>query len=361
MIFHDLMNGNPSSSEVRSSRQCPRAPRIQHPLKADLITRSFSEPVPLHIHQSLKPILTSYNDAKLNACRSSPTILKVQRRKYRYDKAEGSLAYSLWLCQREPSPHALRLRALEEVVTRLSAHADDAKASATRLRIALADREVDPAIYSALQRSRWMEEHRQEAMEKDIVCIRKHLSSLSESLEQDSISPKTSTVQRRRESLLRFFETTRRELPISPRSKTSKKGLSPKAPLPLLLPQKLNMISQADSAASESVSDVLDSLMTPCSPAFSLPTATPIMPSKQISISSAGDGVVTIFQSQPHAQASPVPSDLAVAIPDYAWDLINNFSPNGDGELTEISSTLSTHTCPIGTTRSSTLTPEAGF
>ncbi|KAF5327627.1 hypothetical protein D9619_004630 [Psilocybe cf. subviscida] len=128
--------------------------------------------------------------------------------------------------------HKLKLAALTRVTSSLAAKASDAKQGVERLRKLLADRAVEPSIYEATQRERWMEERRQVATEELLKTVRDHLSSLVKS-PASSLSQPTPTIEHDEEvsstaANLHIFLTS----PHRPAPRSSRKRRPYPAPLP---------------------------------------------------------------------------------------------------------------------------------
>jgi hypothetical protein len=140
------------------------------------------------------------------------------RRLKRYSLAEEALASTLQHRTQEASPQELQIRALEAATALLSAHAKGAQERAAKLRVLLADREVDRDTYEALQRERWMEEKRQVAVDREAKLVRQHLVSLTRpSLDEPAAlgkGPVVDAASKRQANLAKFFELSSRT-PIS--------------------------------------------------------------------------------------------------------------------------------------------------
>ncbi|KAG2035736.1 hypothetical protein BDR03DRAFT_1092912 [Suillus americanus] len=158
------------------------------------------------------PIMkTSRSDRATSICGSPTDSLRRQRR---YSIAEQALEYALKSCTSERSPRELQILALEKAKAVLSTRANESRDRAAKLRVYLADREVDPESYAALQSDRWMEERRQFEADREVRQLSQHLASLKlkrgvpKQGRVDENLPVTplDNEARRRANLVRFFE-----------------------------------------------------------------------------------------------------------------------------------------------------------
>ncbi|KAG6883741.1 hypothetical protein C0993_004118 [Termitomyces sp. T159_Od127] len=132
-----------------------------------------------------------------------------QRRMQRYSAAEAGLARQFEKCQSETSPMDLQIRALNEVTSILGAHARDARERSEKLRGLLADRDMDPVAYESLQRERWIQEHRQDAVIEEARAVQQQLTILSNGSTQSNVSDgnaRTDQEERRRRNLIKFLD-----------------------------------------------------------------------------------------------------------------------------------------------------------
>ncbi|KAG2107173.1 uncharacterized protein F5147DRAFT_697944 [Suillus discolor] len=166
-------------------------------------TRACGRPGP-----TMKP---SRSNRATSICGSPTDFLRRQRR---YSTAEQALEHALKSCTRERSPRELQILALEKATAALSTRANESRDRAAKLRVCLADREVDPKSYVALQLDRWMEERRQFEADRGVSQLSQHLASLKlkrgvpEQGRFDENLPVTplDNEAKRRANLVRFFE-----------------------------------------------------------------------------------------------------------------------------------------------------------
>ncbi|KAH7928128.1 hypothetical protein BV22DRAFT_1059738 [Leucogyrophana mollusca] len=134
------------------------------------------------------------------------------RRERRYSVAEQALADALRSPSSQRSPQELQIQALEQATALLSAHAHDSRDRVAKLRLCLADREVDPASYSALQQERWMMEKRQSAVDSEVKELTQQLASLkvdrnrSQDSENIVLTKTIDNEAKRRANLARFLQ-----------------------------------------------------------------------------------------------------------------------------------------------------------
>ncbi|KAG1821014.1 uncharacterized protein BJ212DRAFT_1567301 [Suillus subaureus] len=185
------------------NNQLDRSPLIHLTLTA----RSVPTP---QLHQRT-PFLQIYRLTTTSICGSPTDSLRRQRR---YSIAEQALEHALKSCTSERSPRELQILALEKATAVLSTRANESRDRAAKLRVCLADREVDPECYAALQSDRWMEERRQFEAGREVRQLSQHLASLKlkggvpEQGRFDENLPVTplDNEARRRANLVRFFE-----------------------------------------------------------------------------------------------------------------------------------------------------------
>ena len=93
---------------------------------------------------------------------ASPAVLAA-RRHTRYIQAESALRTAVEVSSSETSPEELQIRALEKATAMLSEQANEAQASAKKLRACLAKKEesgLTPEEVKSMQREAWLEERR---------------------------------------------------------------------------------------------------------------------------------------------------------------------------------------------------------
>ncbi|GLB44868.1 hypothetical protein LshimejAT787_1802050 [Lyophyllum shimeji] len=152
-----------------------------------------------------------------------------EHRRWRYSTAEAELVRQFRKSQTELSPRELQIRALEQATTVLSAHAQDARERADRLRQLLEDRDTDPVVYETLKRERWLEESRQFAVEQERKVVRQNLEMLTnlsshggtEVLSASLGDAQTADEARRRRNLLKFLDSSSTHPPVRVRKATS--------------------------------------------------------------------------------------------------------------------------------------------
>jgi len=157
---------------------------------------------------TMKP---SRSNRATSICGSPTDSLRRQRR---YSIAEQALERALKSCTSERSPRELQILTLEKATAVLSTRANESRDRATMLRVCLADREVDPKSYAALQSDRWMEERRQFEADREVRQLSQHLASLKlkEDVPEQGGFDENLPVKllgneaRRRANLVRFFE-----------------------------------------------------------------------------------------------------------------------------------------------------------
>jgi hypothetical protein len=144
-------------------------------------------------------------------------------RAQRYSTVEQELETSFKQCSTELSPQELQIRALKQVMSILSSHAQESRARVARLRTVLADRKAEPEIYENLQRERWMEEKRQLVVDEETKVVSQHLEALNKFSDDDTRTlpvpnprvPPLSTAEARRDAnLLTFLASTHTRAPI---------------------------------------------------------------------------------------------------------------------------------------------------
>lgn len=139
------------------------------------------------------------------------------RRLQRYSVAEGDLATKLQQCNAGPSSRELQIRALEKATSMLSVHAQNSHERADKLRNMLADHSMDPNVYEALKRERWMEEKRQSVVDLDTKVVLKQLETLLKSSDIDSVTPDSSPMtkeKRHNMNLVKFLSSSSAQPPI---------------------------------------------------------------------------------------------------------------------------------------------------
>ncbi|KAF8896660.1 hypothetical protein BD779DRAFT_601983 [Infundibulicybe gibba] len=277
------------------------------------------------------------------------------RRLRRYSLAEHALATTLQSCaDSEASTQELQIRTLERATSLLGAYAEDAKERVGKLRMVLADREVDPDTHQALKRERWMEERRQVAVAEVANEVQQQLVSLSQSIHimPPAPTPTSSAETRRRANLQLFFESSRSQVhshvgrPHSMYSEPSTRRMTLESVTPMRLRTSfMSMRSRTLKPFSLDAQRANDNIPpksqpTPMQPAPSVdhPVASirgcPDLPriSEQRELSSDGGpvshGTATIFPTDAHQVRELVALDVDVSIPDYALDLFTNFDIN---------------------------------
>ncbi|KAI9066343.1 hypothetical protein FKP32DRAFT_1610209 [Trametes sanguinea] len=166
---------------------------------------------------------------------ASPEILTA-RRLSRYSRAESALHSAVEVSSTEVSPQELQIRILEQATAILSEQARDAQACAERLRACLADQELSPEELKALQRERWLEEHKSQARTDETHQARALLTQLSSPVSAhadntnsgSALSASPPVMTRHEANLARFlqYSPTRVTFP-GPRAGGSPSPLSP--------------------------------------------------------------------------------------------------------------------------------------
>ncbi|KAF8886085.1 hypothetical protein CPB84DRAFT_1750042 [Gymnopilus junonius] len=302
------------------------------------------------------------------------------RRSTRYLAAEQGLSQSFQHCQQEHSSQELQIDALRKVKSMLTNHATGSREQLSRLRKVLADRAMEPTLYQAAQRERWMEERKLVTAEELTKFLEQHISMLSSQPPRppsppatSAASPEANTVAFTPEAnLVRFFKSTSRQRNFSrnrPRRRVtvalrprSDKGLEiprihdHKHPIPLLLrepkPKQRALLFQTPEmsvvpkAQAQSVPVMASPILptpsiqppepSPCpaSPnAIIKPTTLAIIPESTPSLQPltpsfaySSNGIATIWRpSQRSAEEILADLDVVVDIPDYVSDLLSGF------------------------------------
>ncbi|KAG6865008.1 hypothetical protein C0991_005696 [Blastosporella zonata] len=339
---------------------------------------------PLSAHE------TDSNVIGLSTCESTTLPTSVdQRRMQRYSIAEEELARKFRKCRAERSPLELQIRTLKEATSILSAHAQDARERAEKLRGLLADRDMDPEAYESLKRERWFQEHRQGAADEEKRAVQQQLNLLSNpppqatELQANGETPKE---RRCRQNLINFLESSATLPPVRIRKATSilierphrrrtmdrvspmrlcttstvsRASFQPLRPMSLdgwtrrtrhistpstttavhPLPSPLQLVSEGDSdealyPATETASSYVSTftadsiLSTPPTTAATLP------PSRTFSgvkpETDDENGTATIYLDTPFLGVQYTPEDIDAPLPDYALDLFSRFDYNID-------------------------------
>ncbi|KAL7279339.1 hypothetical protein ACG7TL_007180 [Trametes sanguinea] len=187
--------------EYRQSHLSVRTPDTSH---------TFGLPNP-----SMIP--SEYSHSHASPSTSSPSAspeLLIARRLSRYSRAESALHSAVEVSSTEVSPQELQIRILEQATAILSEQARDAQACAERLRACLADQELSPEEFKALQRARWLEEHKSRARTNQTLQAQALLSQLSSPVsahaDDDSSGPvlcnSPSAMTRHEANLARFLQ-----------------------------------------------------------------------------------------------------------------------------------------------------------
>ena len=141
------------------------------------------------------------------------------RRLARYSTSEQALSESFQHCGIQQQPEELHLEALKKSTSILNARAADARDSADRLRILLANRSVEPTLYRSIQRQRWTEERRHDTFNQlsKTLCteLARHSSSINigQTFTLDSSNSKSNA------NLINFFESSQHLVPVRSRTR----------------------------------------------------------------------------------------------------------------------------------------------
>ncbi|KAG6907056.1 hypothetical protein DXG01_010742 [Tephrocybe rancida] len=309
-----------------------------------------------------------------------------QRRIRRYSVAEEELARQFEKCQAETSPLELQIRALKEATSLLGAHAQDARERAEKLRGLLVDRDMDPDAYESLKRERWLQEHRQGAVDEETLVVQQQLAALG----NVSLQPKRleRTVQmaeeeRRRRNLCNFLDASNKRSSVRLRkgasvlferphkrrtmdrvtpmhlrttSNLSRASFQPLRPMSLdgwtrrtrhasnrthstpfrNLAPSLHLVSEGDSDESISQPAGTASTFTAESYCSTPPTTAATLPTTQIPFTGAKfepddeNGIATIYLDTYLSGAQYTPEDIDAPLPDYALALFSRFDYNVD-------------------------------
>ncbi|KAI0636259.1 hypothetical protein C8Q77DRAFT_1052620 [Trametes polyzona] len=155
---------------------------------------------------------------------TTSTELLSSRRLSRYSRAESSLQSAAEASSCEVSPQELQIRALESATAALSEQAQDARACAERLRTCLANRELSPEETHALQRARWLEEHKCNSRQAQSARTRQLVLKLSSPIKEEAPLFESPRAMTRQEANLAHFlqrSPTRIAFPTSHYSPTS--------------------------------------------------------------------------------------------------------------------------------------------
>ncbi|KAG6849286.1 hypothetical protein H0H93_009767 [Arthromyces matolae] len=320
-------------------------------------------------------------DVKPKAPMQSGTTTVRQKRMQRYSTAEDELLKQLNKCRSETSPADLQIRALKEVTSALSAHAQDARERVEKLRELMTDRDIEPETYESFKRERWMQEHRQSIVDAEFKAVQKQLSILG----NDSYTANfpRNPVQlndrdRRRQNLIKFLRISTNQPPVRIRKSTSvlvdrpqrrrtldkvsalhlrtgsissRVPIQPLRPMSLdgwtrsprqtdlnaahVLPDPLHIITgsipeEIASPPTATASSFAPSIFTSKS-CLSTPlsTATPLLPTSNTILSKSDpedeNGTATIYFDTRSASNHYIPQDVDAQLPDYALDLFSSF------------------------------------
>ncbi|KAG6889011.1 hypothetical protein C0995_004479 [Termitomyces sp. Mi166 len=307
-----------------------------------------------------------------------------QRRMQRYSVAEGDLARQFEKCQSEASPVDLQIRTLKEVTSMLSAHARDARERAEKLRGLLVDRDMDPETYESLQRERWLQEHRQNAVDQEAKAVQQQLTILSNGSTQGNVSDRskgTDGEERRRRNLIKFLDDSNKRPSVRIRKTTSvlverpqkrrtmdkvspmrlrtsivsRTSFQPLRPMSLdgwtrrqsrrvsnlvavapihVPPHSLDFVSEADSdevvSPPTGTASSFPSIFTIESYSPRTPFTAATLPTSLVTSDAKTDaedetGTATIFLDTHLSKARYNPKDIDAPLPDYALDLFARF------------------------------------
>ncbi|KAI0329308.1 hypothetical protein GY45DRAFT_1253216 [Cubamyces sp. BRFM 1775] len=346
----------PPAADHRLSYLSVRTPDTSH---------TFGVPNP-----SMHPVGPSQQDGSAASTPSSASAAEalVARRLSRYSRAESALHSAVELSSAEVSPQELQIRALEQATALLSEQARDAQSCAERLRACLADKELTPEELKALQRERWLEEHRSRARHDQLLHTRelatKLASPIKEDLEPLFASPADMT--RHEANLARFLQhsptriafPTTRSPSISPAVAYRRETISQVRPmrlrpsameLALRSPVRTHSRSKSLDGArhSRSGSDMTDVTFVSQGSSGQTAVAQTSIPEPKAASSlpipppptNKGEGTVTIEHLTKLRTRDELLAEVGdVVLPEYAVDLLEDLSvSNIDISLREIS------------------------
>ncbi|KAH9847539.1 hypothetical protein C2E23DRAFT_765181 [Lenzites betulinus] len=138
------------------------------------------------------------------------------RRLSRYSRAESALQSSVEASSSEMSPQELKIRVLEQATASLREQARDAQACAERLRVCLANKELSREEVSALQRARWLEEHKSSARRAQSAQAHDLVAKLSSPVDESPLFQSPNSMTRREANLAHFLQRSPTRVTFGP-------------------------------------------------------------------------------------------------------------------------------------------------
>ncbi|KAI0663757.1 hypothetical protein C8Q70DRAFT_377441 [Cubamyces menziesii] len=343
--FRDNTNTlRPPATDHRLSYLSVRTPDTSH---------TFGVPNP-----SMLSVGPSQQDGSASSTPSSASGAEAlaARRLSRYSRAESALHSAVELSSAEVSPQELQIRALEQATALLSEQARDAQSCAERLRACLADKELKPEELKALQRERWLEEHRSRARHDQSLHTRELATKLASPIREDvePLFASPADMTRHEANLARFLQhsptrvafPTTRSPSISPAVAYRRETISQVRPmrlrpsameLALRSPVRTHSRSKSLDGArhSRSGSDMTDATFVSQGSSGQTAVAQTSVPDSKATTSPPipplptrkGDGVVTIEHSTKLRTRDELLAEVGdVALPEYAVDLLEDLS-----------------------------------
>ncbi|PPQ83504.1 hypothetical protein CVT25_006994 [Psilocybe cyanescens] len=271
-------------------------------------------------------------------------------RSKRYRKAERELIDTFTRCRQERSLQELQVASLKRAISTLNSRIVDSKERLDQLRTLLADRGIEPDLYRAMQRERWMEERRQlytidvsKVLEQRLSLA---ISSLLPSSTSEAEGRSEALASRSTSNLVKFLESPRRRIPT--RSRARRRVYAASMPLPdqpndspvqyqegVLSSQKNFSVIQTESNPT---------ISTTLSPTPTTPHGSPALPNSAVinvsqlapvdenmksqpegdtnQHSSEANGCITIWRDPPRSKED-ILAGLVVDMPDYVNDLLS--------------------------------------
>ena len=250
-----------------------------------------------------------------------PQLTPAERRANRYRAAEEALSASAKHAKQEPTPVDLQIRTLKQTAALLNYYALEAQSDVTRLRSLLRERNVDEEEYEAARVKRWLQEKREQVLQKESGFIQTQVQLVSSGVVPQS-DPEDDKFQRNLKRFIVGNDKARRRVEPSgdcTRRVVTRRNVSPMRLQNTAKARRTDFRKPYNSPSSRKRRPRISQ-----KPNYSFP-----LDDDNVSISSGRGGRVTIYRTslpKPAWNRESVMLDLPhTPMPSYAQNLLDHF------------------------------------